>query len=97
VSEFNKLANGSFVDYERAKTFQFDHLNNKAFDWEDYAVEADVASTMYVQYDIELITVHRSVNRSERTRRNITLLSLHMLSTLHYPRKQIKIPTQSSL
>ena len=59
MSEYNKLENGSFVDYESAKTFQFDHVNNKPFEWEDYTVEADVASTMYMQEDIELIAVHR--------------------------------------
>lgn len=46
MSEYNKLENGSFVDYESAKSFQFDHLNNKPYDWEDYAVESDVVSHM---------------------------------------------------
>jgi len=47
VSDYNKLENGSFVDFERAKTFQFDHVNNKPSEWEDYTVDEDVASTMY--------------------------------------------------
>ena len=47
MSEYNKLENDSFVDFESAKSFQFDHVTSKPFEWEDYPVDEDVASTMY--------------------------------------------------
>lgn len=48
MSEFNKLENGSFVDYESAKSFQFDHVTLAPSEWEDYTVEHDVSSKMYL-------------------------------------------------
>jgi hypothetical protein len=47
VSDYNKRENGSFVDFESAKTFQFDQVNTKPSEWEDYTVDDHVASTMY--------------------------------------------------
>ena len=47
MSDYNKLENGSFVDFESAKTFQFDHVNTKPSEWEDYTVDDHVSSTMY--------------------------------------------------
>jgi F-actin capping protein alpha subunit len=87
VSEYNKLENGSFVDYESSKSFQFDHLNNKPYDWEDYALESDVSSQMYcTKTTSELTVVCLSVNLSALTCLNITLLSPLMQSTLpHHP------------
>lgn len=55
MSEYNKLEDGSFVDYESGKKFQFDHVNNKPSEWEDYEVESEVASTMYFLQYVKLI------------------------------------------
>jgi hypothetical protein len=49
VSEYNKLENGSFVDYESAKSFEFDHVSNKPSAWEDYPVDLHISSAMYYQ------------------------------------------------
>lgn len=53
MSEFNRLENGSFVDYESAKSFQFDHVTLTPSGWEDYAVDGGVASKMYVYMLLE--------------------------------------------
>jgi len=53
VSEFNRLENGSFVDYESAKSFQFDHVALTPSGWEDYTIDEDVASKMYVYIPLE--------------------------------------------
>jgi hypothetical protein len=67
VSEYNRLENGSFVDYESAKSFEFDHVTGKPSGWEDYTVDSHFASTMYLQTrsleDSVLMIVHPSVNR----------------------------------
>ena len=47
MSEYNRLENGRYVDYESAKTFEFDHVGNKAVNWEDYSVESHVSEIMY--------------------------------------------------
>jgi len=48
VSEYNRLESGAYVDYESAKSFEFDHINNKPISWEDYSVDSEASSTMYV-------------------------------------------------
>ena len=63
MSQYNKLENGSFIDYERAKTFQFDHITNKPSEWDDYEVDPEVASTMYNCKQFDLIVVPPSANR----------------------------------
>lgn len=47
MSEYNRLQDGSFVDYESAKKFDFDHVTGKPSGWEDHSVDSHVASTMY--------------------------------------------------
>jgi len=44
VSDFNKLENGSFVDYESCKTFRYDHVTNRPSGWESYPVDEEVSS-----------------------------------------------------
>ena len=47
MSDYNKLENERFVDFESAKSFQFDHITCKPSEWEDYTVDDGVASIMY--------------------------------------------------
>src|SRR5579871_2665309 len=46
VSEYNRLENGAYVDYGNAKSFEYDHINNKPTSWEDYPVDSEISSTM---------------------------------------------------
>jgi len=46
VSAYNRLQDGSFVDYESAKKFEFDHVTAKPSGWEDHSVDSHVASTI---------------------------------------------------
>ena len=48
MSEYNRLENGCFVDYESGKSFEFDHVAGKPTAWEEYSVDSHVVSTMYL-------------------------------------------------
>jgi len=52
VSDFNRLENGSFVDFESCKTFRYDHVTNKPYGWETYPVDEEVSSIMYSYGDV---------------------------------------------
>jgi len=98
VSEFNKLESGSFVDYESAKSFKFDHVALTPSGWENYAIDEDTASKMYVYmlWKGKLIAVVRIVNPSERMSWNIIRPCQHMLSTLPLQPTKTKNPIPSS-
>lgn len=97
MSEYNRLENGSFVDYESGKSFEFDPVTGKPTAWEEYTVDSHVASTMYVpDTDKGSNVVHPSVNLWELMFRNIILRYQHMQFILLFSPPRTKNRTQSS-
>ena len=59
MSEYNRLEDGSFVDYESGRRFEFDHVAGKPSAWDDYSVDSQVATTMYSSPQlVESVLIH---------------------------------------